>query len=331
MNNSILAPPNPISEGRLRGESSRQLLHDKVAPTWSNMTSELPSANFSIKLSSRTLGSRPIFTDYQRSIKSQKSSSTMISFVAHAVVIALILALTLKVHNIVPVLASTTVIPIDFKSYTPPIIVPVAGPMNGGGGGGAHEAIEVSKGRIPVVATTQFAPLQVSKIDRPKLEVEPNEQVKLPDNSNQVNIGVSQSPQIRLVSQGSGGGSGFGQGQGGGIGSGHGGGVGPGSGGGYGGGVMTVGGGVTAPRITHSVEPEFTQIAREANFQGSVLIHLIVDSQGNPQDIRVTRHLGMGLDEKAIAAVGQYRFAPAMYQGHPVSVQMVIDVEFHLH
>jgi len=102
-------------------------------------------------------------------------------------------------------------------------------------------------------------------------------------------------------------------------------------GGGYGGGLMSVGGGVAAPHVIHSIEPEFTQEARQANFQGNVLIQLIVDSQGNPQDIRVTHHLGMGLDEKAIAAVRQYRFSPAMYQGHPVAVQIVIEVDFHLH
>jgi TonB family protein len=94
---------------------------------------------------------------------------------------------------------------------------------------------------------------------------------------------------------------------------------------------MSVGGGVAAPQVIHSVEPEFTQEARQANLQGSVSIKLIVDSQGNPQDIRVTRHLGMGLDEKAIDAVRQYKFKPAMYQGHPVSVQIVIEMNFHLH
>jgi TonB family protein len=94
---------------------------------------------------------------------------------------------------------------------------------------------------------------------------------------------------------------------------------------------MSVGGGVAAPEVIHSVEPEFTEDARRANFQGSVSIKLIVDSQGNPQDVRLVRHLGMGLDEKAIEAVRQYRFKPAMYQGHPVSVQIVIDVDFHLH
>jgi TonB family protein len=60
-------------------------------------------------------------------------------------------------------------------------------------------------------------------------------------------------------------------------------------------------------------------------------IQLIVDSQGNPQNVRVTRHLGMGLDEKAVEAVKQYRFKPANYQGHPVSVQMIIEVDFRLH
>jgi len=94
---------------------------------------------------------------------------------------------------------------------------------------------------------------------------------------------------------------------------------------------MSVGGGVSAPSVVHAVQPEFTEEARQANFQGNVAIQLVVDSQGNPQNVRVVRHLGMGLDEKAIAAVKQYKFQPAMYQGHPVSVQIVIDVDFHLH
>jgi protein TonB len=94
---------------------------------------------------------------------------------------------------------------------------------------------------------------------------------------------------------------------------------------------MSVGGGVSAPVVVRSVEPEFTQEARVANFQGSVTIQLIVDAQGNPQNVHVVRHLGMGLDEKAIEAVRQYRFKPAMYEGRPVAVQLVIEVEFHLH
>jgi TonB family protein len=128
-----------------------------------------------------------------------------------------------------------------------------------------------------------------------------------------------------------GGGSGFGQGSGGGIGAGSGGGVGIGSGGGYGGGLMSVGGGVSAPQVIHSVDPEFTDAARQAKYEGAVSIQLIVDRQGNPENIQVVRHLGMGLDEKAIEAVRQYKFRPAMFQGKPVPVQMVINVNFHLY
>jgi TonB family protein len=182
-----------------------------------------------------------------------------------------------------------------------------------------------------MVAKLEIVPPQISRIDHPKLAIEPTMQVRMPDNNNLPNLGMAESPQIALASQGRGSGSGFGQGLGGGIGTGHGSGAGPGSGGGYGGGLMSVGGGVAAPEVIHSVEPEFTEDARRANFQGSVSIKLIVDSQGTPQDVRLVRHLGMGLDEKAIEAVKQYRFKPAMYQGHPVSVQIVIDVDFHLH
>ncbi|MGA7654494.1 MAG: energy transducer TonB, partial [Terracidiphilus sp.] len=108
-------------------------------------------------------------------------------------------------------------------------------------------------------------------------------------------------------------------------------GAGPGSGGGYGGGVMSVGGGVSAPQVLHTVQPDFTEEARQANFQGSASIELIVDQQGNPQNVRIIRRLGMGLDEKAVEAVRQYRFRPAMFQGHPVAVQIIVDVAFHLH
>jgi TonB family protein len=224
---------------------------------------------------------------------------------------------------------------VDFKLYAPPPppkVLPVAPVQGGGGGGGAHQIIEPTKGKPPEVRKLPpvLAP-QVIRIERPKLAAEPTVQVKMPDSSNLPNLGMAQSPQIALASQGKGTGSGFGSGLGGGIGAGHGIGNGPGSGGGYGGGVMSVGGGVSAPTVIHSVDPEFTPEARTANFQGSVSIQIIVDSQGNPQNIHVVRHLGMGLDEKAIEAVREYRFKPAMYEGHPVAVQLVIVVEFHLH
>jgi TonB family protein len=273
---------------------------------------------------------RPIFATDLNAFKRDPTSNA-ISFAIHVVVITLVLLLAVKARTIVMLQPTTVVTPVDFKVTIPPVTLPVAKAMGGGGGGGAHEVVEASKGHLPMVAKIQITPPQIIRIDRPKLGIEPTEMVKMPDNNNLPNFGMAQSPQVALASQGRGSGSGFGQGLGGGIGGGHGSGAGPGSGGGYGGGIMSVGGGVSAPLVIHSVEPEFTDDARRANYQGSVSIKLIVDSQGNPQDVRLIGHLGMGLDEKAIEAVRQYKFRAAMYQGHQVSVQIVIDVDFHLH
>jgi periplasmic protein TonB len=258
-------------------------------------------------------------------------ASNLVSVVLHVFAITAILWLGLRTPAIVePVTAITHV---DFQLSDPPVpkVMPAAKVMGGGGGGGAHQVIEPTKGELPKVAKIQLMPAQLVRLDHPKLAVEPTMRVELPENNNQLHLGMKDSPQIVLSSQGMGSGSGFGHGLGGGIGMGQGSGAGPGSGGGYGGGLMSVGGGVSAPQVIHSVQPEFTEDARRANYEGTVSIQLIVDSQGVPQDVRVTRHLGMGLDQKAIDAVRQYRFRPAMYQGHPVSVQMAIEVDFHLH
>jgi TonB family protein len=276
------------------------------------------------------LPSRPIFTVDPLAVKRDKSSSA-ISFAIHVVAITLVLSLAIKARtSLAP--EPMVVTPVDFKLTDPVLTVPVAKVQGGGGGGGAHQVEMPIRGRVPkvVVKTPTLAP-QIIRISQPKLSVEPAVAIKMPDTSTLPNLGMAQSPQIALASQGRGSGSGFGQGLGGGIGAGHGIGAGPGSGGGYGGGLMSVGGGVSAPQVLHSVEPEFTDDARRANYQGNVSVQLIVDSEGNPQNVRLVNHLGMGLDQKAIEAVRQYRFRPAMYQGHPVAVQIVIDVDFHLH
>ena len=312
------------------------MMQEATAPTWPTRTPSSPDNPDSYtprKLALVEPYSRPIFSVDPLAFKGDRTSSA-VSFVIHAAAITLILSLALKARTSMVLQPTTVVTPVDFKlTVPPPITMPVAKVQGGGGGGGAHEIIEPTKGHLPtLIAKTPITPPQIIRIDRPKLAVEPTEVVKMPDSNPTLPVmGMSQSPQIALASQGKGGGSGFGQGLGGGIGAGHGSGAGPGSGGGYGGGLMSVGGGVSAPQLLKSVDPEFTEDARRQNYQGSVSIKLIVDSQGNPQDVRLLSHLGMGLDEKAIEAVRQYRFRPAMYQGHPVSVQILIDVDFHLH
>ena len=132
-------------------------------------------------------------------------------------------------------------------------------------------------------------------------------------------------------SNGVGSGAGIGAGSGGGIGSGIGGGVGPGSGGGYGGGIFRPGvGGVTAPRAIYKPDPEYSEEARKAKYQGTVILGLVVDASGRPRGLKVERGLGMGLDEKALEAVRTWKFEPAEKDGKPVAVAISVEVEFRL-
>ena len=331
MDNRPISVRKSMSGGEPTSVGHSRMMQDAGASSWLPGAPPIPGAAYATNSQAVMMAtSRPIFTVDPLAVKGDKTSSA-ISAVVHVVAITLILAVAWNVHSAVTLKPAMVVTPVDFKITAPPPVMPVAKVQGGGGGGGAHQVVEASKGRQPIVAKQQITPPQIIRIDHPKLGVEPTEMTKIPDNSSLPQLGISQSPQIAMASQGSGSGSGFGHGIGGGLGGGRGIGAGPGSGGGYGGGLMSVGGGVSAPQVVHSVEPAFTDEARRANYQGNVSVQLIVDSEGNPQNVRLISHLGMGLDEKAIEAVRQYKFKPAMYQGHPVAVQIVVDVDFHLH
>ena len=175
----------------------------------------------------------------------------------------------------------------------------------------------------------------VIKNDKPKLAMDPSimmpKDIQLPTN-NLPNLGDPRTTVVGPASNGSGSGSGMGTGSGGGIGSGKGNGYGPGEGGGYGGGLYHVGGGVSAPQLVFAPDPEFSDEARRAKYQGVCLISMIVDTNGNPQNPRVVRSLGMGLDEKALEAVRKYKFKPAMKDGKtPVPVMITVEVNFRLY
>jgi len=92
--------------------------------------------------------------------------------------------------------------------------------------------------------------------------------------------------------------------------------------------VYKVAGGVRAPRAIYAPDPDYSDAARKANFGGTVVLWLIVGPDGKPRDIKVARALGMGLDEKAIEAVQQWKFDPAIKDGNPVAVQINVEVSF---
>jgi TonB family protein len=205
----------------------------------------------------------------------------------------------------------------------------------GGGGGGDHSVVQAAKGKLPKIAKTQFVPPdEIIRNPKPKLVAEPTvvmpDNLKLPNN-NMPNLGDPATVVHGPASNGTGSNGGIGSGKSGGIGSGSGAGVGPGTGGGYGGGLYRVGGGVSPPVAIYMPQAEFSEQARMAKYQGQCVVEVVVDAKGLPRNPRVVQHLGMGLDEKAIEAVKQYRFKPAMLAGHPVAVDINVIVDFHIY
>ncbi|HEY1760333.1 MAG TPA: energy transducer TonB [Bryobacteraceae bacterium] len=86
----------------------------------------------------------------------------------------------------------------------------------------------------------------------------------------------------------------------------------------------------TSPKVLYQMQPEYTEAARTAKVSGSVLLKLTVDENGDAQDIQVVRSLDEGLDQNAIEAVRQWRFAPGTEDGKPVAVSANIEVNFKL-
>jgi TonB family protein len=89
--------------------------------------------------------------------------------------------------------------------------------------------------------------------------------------------------------------------------------------------------GVLPPRLLFSPDPEYSEEANKEKYEGTCVLALIVGQDGRPRDIKVARPLGKDLDEKAIEAVRQWRFMPAVKNGQPVSVAINVEVQFRLH
>jgi TonB family protein len=236
------------------------------------------------------------------------------SLLIHSAVIAMILLLgTLKpVQRIMK--ESVTLIAPSLKPYQA---------ENRGGGGGGRSPLEASKGKLPKSAPRQFTPPSVDPTDS-KLPMVPTIVGEVP-NIAATNYGDPLG-KLGAPSNGTGIGGGIGSGRDGGVGSG----VGPGGNGGFGGGVYRIGGGVSMPSIIHKVEPEYSEEARKAKWQGTVTLNVIVDETGHARNIQVSQSLGLGLDQKAMEAVEKWLFKPGMKDGKAVAVFATIQVTFHL-
>lgn len=90
-------------------------------------------------------------------------------------------------------------------------------------------------------------------------------------------------------------------------------------------------GGVSAPKPLHSPDPEYSDAARAARYQGTLVLSAIIEKTGDVGEVRILSPLGMGLDDKAVAAVQTWKFNPALKDGAPVSVVVNIEVAFNLY
>ena len=188
------------------------------------------------------------------------------------------------------------------------------------GGGGSPQKTAETKGELPRVAPKSFVP-PIRPQDDPRLALSPT--IVAPDmpNISSTNYGNPLAG-LGIPSAGNGIGTGIGPGNGPGVGSGR--------GGGFGGLAYKIGGGVSAPVPVYKPEPEYSEEARKAKWQGAVLLELVVDADGVPQNIKVIRSLGLGLDQKAIEAVQKWRFKPGQKDGKAVPVSANIEVNFRL-
>jgi len=331
--------PTLESTPRTEREPELNLLLSKSTleqPLWKSLFQNLDDYFFPKKLPPLVLTSKPVpvrdiwgFYDY-------KKNGVLGSTVVHILALSAIVGLTVLGRRVVQVIQKphetvTLVTPDDI-----PALQPAKTQAGGGGGGGDRDKFQAPKGKLPKLAMEQITPpAVVVRNENPKLTAEPTVVVPPQVHMAMNNMPTFGDPMSHLPSgppsNGVGSGGGIGSGSGGGVGVGEGPGVGAGRGGGTGGGVFRVGGGVSAPRPVFTPDPEYSEEARKAKYQGTCVLWLIVGPDGKPRDIKVARTLGLGLDEKAIEAVKQWKFEPAMKDGKPVAVQINVEVSFRLY
>jgi len=283
---------------------------------------------------------------------SRRRGPAVVSISAHVLLLFAILVWTAR-----PTETATTAEVVD-----PPRMVFLITPGPGGGGGGGGMRAPLPAPRVerrgperqrvsvpvvkpqPVVTTTRkveeppkptpaVAPVEPKPVERPpdplpsRVLVAPVVETAA---NNRDREGVIEHPRGDANSQGTGVGGGAGSGQGTGNGEGVGSGIGDGSGGGTGGGPYRPGSGIEPPRLLREVKAEYTEDGRRRGITGDVELEIVVRRDGSVGDVRVLKGLGAGLEQRAIAAVRQWRFSPARRKGEAVDVNVEVAVEFTL-
>ena len=251
----------------------------------------------------------------------------LLSFVTHTLVLGLILWLVHFTVGQIPAKKEKT--NFNVTTLEPYVPTKVGAKAGGGGGGGDASKIKVSAGSVKANMQQQLAPPVVVPPQQAKLTVPATivADLHLPQ-STQVGDPLSK---LMTPSNGTGVNGGMGSGSGGGVGPGNGRGLGPGSGANFGGGVFRVGNGVSAPIPIFQPDPDYSDEARKAKYQGTVVLQVVVGADGRVYNPSVARSLGMGLDEKAVERVKEWKFKPATKDGKAVAVSVAVEVSFNLY
>lgn len=268
----------------------------------------------------------------------QQSKRIVPALLTSAALDLLIVLVFVFLSRVVPTSKPTAFLP-DLNNDQ--IVWIAQGGPGGGGGGGGNRAPDPPKvaelpGKDKITVPVVKPPVMELKQEPPPPPPEPVQQVNIPAQelaaSTQALPGAIDAPSVPVAStsQGSGSGGGAGTGTGSGIGQGQGSGLGDGFGGGTGGGVYKLGSGIVDPVLVRQVNPKYTSEAMRARVQGEVIVECIVDTDGSVREARVTRSLGFGLDEEALAAARQWRFNPGKRMGQPVRVLISIGLSFSL-
>jgi TonB family protein len=289
-------------------------------------------------------GPLPLFSRVIRAANRQRSPFASVPLAvsggAHLVLLAAVATLT------VGATPAAFVQPVPPRPADPVALVflQLPGPGGGGGGGGRHQqsdppqAMRTGHSTLNSAAPRRDPPKPIVPAVRPPeprpLDAEPLPAVVAPivaaPADDRTRPGVLEPSRSQADSRGPGVDGGAGSGEGTGLGEGTGAGVGAGTGGGTGGGPYRPGSGIQPPRLLREVRADYTEAARQSGIEGEVELEIVVRRDGTVGDVKVTKGLAGGLNDQAIAAVRQWRFAPATRLNAPVDVVVEVAVEFRL-
>jgi TonB family protein len=296
-----------------------------------------------------------LFEDVKREALGQRRPAlpAFVSTFVHVAILATLLVLTAGAPE-----SATVDVP---REEARMVFVISPGPGGGGGGGGLRNPLPAPKiqrrgperPRLSVPAVTPKPVVTTARREEPPKELTPvtppvvppppveREPEPLPSRvlvapvvtaavDQRDREGTIENARGETESQGSGVGGGAGTGQGTGNGEGLGSGIGDGAGGGTGGGPYRPGSGIEPPRLLREVKADYTEDGRRRGLQGDVVLEIVVRRDGSVGEVTLLQGLGAGLDQRAIAAVRQWRFDPARRRGMPVDVIVEVAVEFTL-